>query len=140
MSRWWKRLVLAAALPALLAAQEAKQKPREQQSEEQNPPEEDESLKPTVYAFNPLQATKEMKVGGYYFKKGSYRAAAHRFEEASKWDPTLADAYFRLGEAREKLHDPKGAAEAYAKYLDAAPDAKNAAELRKKISKLKHGT
>ena len=47
------------------------------------------------------------------------------------------EAYLRLGEAREKQHDRKGAAEAYAKYLEIAPDAKDAAEVKKRLDKIK---
>ncbi|HXG32560.1 MAG TPA: tetratricopeptide repeat protein [Bryobacteraceae bacterium] len=97
------------------------------------PPEEDESLAPKEYAFNPLQAEKELKVGNFYFKKGNYRAAAARFEEAIRWNPSYAEAYLRLGEAREKLKDTAGAQKAFQKYLELAPDSKRAAEIRKKL-------
>ena len=107
-----------------------------QPAEEQAPPEEDESLIPKEYSFNPLQASKEMTAGNYYFKKGNYRAAAHRFEEATKWDGTNAQAYLRLGEASEKQHDRKAASAAYAKYLEIAPDAKDAAEVKKRLDKV----
>ena len=99
MSRRW---ILALAFAVVAAAQKTPQ-PREQE-----PPEEDESLVPKVYSFNPLQAAKEVKIGNYYFKKGNYRAAAQRFLEATRWDGTLAEAFLRLGEAREKQHDKKG--------------------------------
>ncbi len=102
---------------------------------EQEPPEEDESVKPKEYAFNPLQASKELQIGNFYFKKGSYRAAAQRFREATRWNAGLADAWLRLGEAEEKLKDAKAAREAYAKYLELSPDAKNATEIRNKINK-----
>jgi tetratricopeptide (TPR) repeat protein len=101
----------------------------------QEPPEEDEDLKPKEYSFNPLQATKELKVGDFYFKKGSYKAAARRFREATRWDPTSAHAFLRLGEAEEKLHDQKSARKAYAKYLELAPDAKDAEQIRKKLAR-----
>ena len=101
--------------------------------QEQEPPEEDESLKPKEYAFNPLQASQDLKVGDFYFKKRSYKAAARRFEEATHWDPTNAQAYLRLGEAREKLKDEKAAKAAYAKYLELAPDSKDADLIRKKV-------
>ncbi len=106
-----------------------------QQEAEQEIPEEAEDLKPKEYAFNPLQAEKEMKVGNYYFKKGSYKAAERRFREATNWNPTLAVAFLRLGDAEEKLKDRKGAHEAYAKYLELAPDAKDAGQIRKKLEK-----
>ena len=116
----------------ILAATAVAQQPQHQ---EPVPPEEDESLVVKEYTFNPLQAAKELKIGGYYWKKGSFRAAAQRFEEATKWDSTLAEAFLRLGEARDKLKDPKAATAAYAKYLELAPDAKNAAEIKRRVEK-----
>lgn len=102
----------------------------------EEPPEEDETIAAREYSFNPLQAAKELKVGNFYFKKGNYRAAALRFEEAAKWDSGFADAYQRWGEALEKQDDAKGAVAAYRKYLAVAPDARNAGEIRKRIEKL----
>ena len=105
---------------------------------EEVPPEEDEALAVKhVYAFNPLQASKEMQIGSFYYKKGSYRAAEERFREATKWDGSLAEAWLRLGEAAEKNKDPQSAKEAYAKYLQVSPEAKNAPEIKKKLGKLK---
>src|SRR5256886_13003373 len=116
--RWIPALVFAIAAYAQQAPQTKETKAPSPQ--EQAPPEEDESLAPKEYSFNPLQASKELKIGNYYFKKGNYRAAAHRFSEATKWNGTLAEAFLRLGEAKEKQHDKKAAAEAYAKYLEIA--------------------
>ena len=112
-------------------------KPAPGATKEMAPPEEDTSLTTKEYAFNPLQAKKDITTGNYYFKKGSYRAAAGRFVEATKWNDGDTEAWLRLGEADEKLKDQKAAKEAYEKYLELAPDAKNAAEIRKKIEKWK---
>jgi tetratricopeptide (TPR) repeat protein len=101
------------------------------------PPEEDTSVTTKEYAFNPLQAKKEITVGNEYFKKHSYRAAAGRYTEATKWNSGDAEAWLRLAEAQEKLKDQKAAREAYTKYLDLASEAKNADEVRKKLEKLK---
>ena len=101
------------------------------------PPEEDESVAPTHYFFNPLQSQRDVNVGDYYFKQGNYRAAAGRFREATKWNEKNAEAWLRLGEASEKAKDKDAAREAYAKYLELASDAKNAAEIRKRVAKLK---
>src|SRR2546423_2180198 len=101
------------------------------------PPEEDKSLTVREYGFNPVQAQKEIRVGNQYFKKGSYRAAAGRFEEATKWNGGDPEAWLRLGEAEEKLKEKKAAHDAYEKYLELASDAKNAEEIRKKLEKLK---
>jgi tetratricopeptide (TPR) repeat protein len=89
---------------------------------EQAPPEEDETRQPVKeYAFNPLQAQRELRVGNFYFRQGKYKAAANRFSEAVKWNPALAEGYFRLGQAEEKLRDQKAAREAYAKFVQLAP-------------------
>jgi tetratricopeptide (TPR) repeat protein len=111
-------------------------KPKPGELEEEAPPEEDASAKPKEYSFNPLKAATELRVGNYYFKRGKYRAAADRYREASLWNPTLAEAFLRMGEADEKQHDKKSAKEAYTKYLEMAPDAKDATEVKKKLSKL----
>jgi tetratricopeptide (TPR) repeat protein len=105
--------------------------PATQDPVEVEPPEEDESLKPKVYSFNPLEAKNDLRVGETYYKKGNFKAAAKRFEEATLYDPSLADAFLRLVDAREKLHDKKGAKAAYGKYVELKPEAK--AGLKKKI-------
>jgi tetratricopeptide (TPR) repeat protein len=128
--RWWVAISLTMGL---LWAQDPKPKtpplPKDQQVQE--PPEEDESLKPKVYAFNPLQAEKDIAIGNQYFKKHNYRAALSRYQEASKWNPGLAEAYLRIGEAAEKMHDKASAKQAYQKYIELAPDSKEAEQLKK---------
>ena len=113
--------------------QNPKSKPEVQ---EELPPEEDAAAKPKEYSFNPLQAENEMKIGAYYMKRGKFRAAAQRFQEATLWNPGLGLAYERLGAADEKAHEKKAAREAYAKYLEVAPDAKDADDVRKRMKKL----
>jgi tetratricopeptide (TPR) repeat protein len=140
MSRWTAALALACALP--LAAQEKPELKRRDgkapaTKQEAIPPEEDKSLATRDYGFNPVQAEKEIRTGNYYFKKGSYRAAAGRFEEATKWNSGDPEAWLRLGEANEKLHQKQAAHDAYQKYLELASDAKNADDIRKKLDKLK---
>ena len=124
-------MVILAAHAAIFAQDKDKQEKAEPQYQE--PPEEDVATAPKEYTFNPLQASKEVRIGNYYFKKGSYKAAAHRFEEALKWNPGLADAAFRLGESREKLKDKQGAQDAFKKYLSIEPDGKEAALAKKKL-------
>lgn len=105
-------------------------------SEEEVPPEEDASLVTTKYSFNPLQSKKDVAVGKGYAKKGNYRAAAGRFHEATRWDDSNREAWLLLGDTDEKLKDKEGARAAYEKYLAVAADARNAAEIRKKLAKL----
>ena len=127
----WLSLFLA--LP--LAAQEPKP-PAPAAVQEQEPPEEDPDLKPKEYSFNPLEATRNITAGNFYFKKGNYRAASRRYLEASKWDPTSAEALLRLGEADEKLRDFTAAREAYEKYLTLATNAKEIEAVKKKLTSL----
>jgi tetratricopeptide (TPR) repeat protein len=139
MSRWFLALLMASAV-AVWADDLKKERPQAPGStKEEVPKEEDESLATTTeaYSFNPLQAEKDVRVGNYYFRKGSYRAAALRFRRATKWNEGYAEAWLRLGEAEEKQKDDKAAHEAYAKYLELSPEAKNAPEIRKKLEKLK---
>lgn len=124
-------LAAIAARPQTAHAQ-SKQSPPGQ---EQEPPEEDETLKPKEYAFNPIQAQKELTAGNFYYKKGNYRAAASRYREASRWDTNSAEAFYKLGESSEKLHDYTSALEAYTKYLELDKNAKDADALRKRIAK-----
>jgi len=127
-----------ALLGTALSAQQPPAPPKTPpaQQQQQEPPEEDESVKPKEYTLNPIEAQKNVVAGDYYFKKGKLQAARSRYLEATKWDPGSAEAFLKLAEADEKLHDGKGARQAYAKYLELSPGAKNAAEIRKKLSKL----
>lgn len=123
-----RRISLLIVLCALAAFAQQKQEPA------QEPPEEDESLIQQEYAFNPLQAEKEFKVGEFYRKKKSWKAAAGRFSEATKWNPGFAEAWFKLGEAQERLNEDAAAREAYAKFLELSPKDKRAAEVRRKLA------
>ena len=137
MSRWVLASFLALAVTGF-ADDLKKERPQPPPStKEEVPPEEDESLSVKEYSFNPLQAQKELRVGNYYFKKGSYRAAAMRFREATRWNKGYAEAWLRLGEAAEKQNDNKVVQEAFNQYLQLSPDAKNAPEIRKKLEDLK---
>lgn len=98
--------------------------------------EEDESLSTRAeYVFNPIQALEEIKVGDFYWKKGSHKAAALRYQEATRWNPTLGDAWLKLGEAREKLKEFDEAREAYQKYLEVEPQGRKASGIQKKVER-----
>jgi len=142
MSRWVAALVFFGLWTLPAGAQDQSKQPARSPAQqpkaiEQEPPEEDADLKPKVYAFNPLQAKKELQVGDEYWKKHSYKAAAGRYREATRWNPNLAEAWLRLGEAEAKRNNIKDAKQAYNKYLELQPDAKDAAEVRKKIAGLR---
>jgi predicted TPR repeat methyltransferase len=101
------------------------------------PPEEDKSDAPKVFSFNPVQSQREVSAGDFYFRKGNYTAAVSRYDEATKWNDGNAEAWLRLGEAQEKKSNAKAAREAYQKYLEIAPAGKDAAEIKKRLTKLK---
>jgi len=125
-------------LATILPAQDKPQPPAPAPAtvQEQEPPEEDPDLQPKEYTFNPLEASRNITAGNFYFKKGNYRAASRRYLEASKWDPMSAEALLRLGESYEKLREPSKAREAYEKYLTIAADAKDMESVKKKLAKL----
>jgi tetratricopeptide (TPR) repeat protein len=97
--------------------------------------EEDESLKPKEYALNPIESARDINIGNQYFKKGNFRAAANRYREATLWDPGSAEAFLKLGEALERVHDFNPARDAYNKYLELAKDAKDADAIKRRMAK-----
>ncbi len=131
-------LVLAVGLMQQGGASPAANPPAKppQAPTEDAPPEEDDALKPKDYAFNPLQATREVRTGDFYMKKGKYKAAVARYLEATRWNNQMADAYRKLGEAEEKQDEPKLAREAYQHFLELSPDSRQAAEVRKHLQKI----
>lgn len=100
------------------------------------PEEEDVTAKERTYEFNPIQAENEIRVGRFYMRRGRWKAAAGRFEEAAKWNPQAAEAYLLLGQAREKLKDAAAARAAYEKFLELSPESKDAAGVRRRLAKL----
>jgi tetratricopeptide (TPR) repeat protein len=101
---------------------------------------EDEDLLPTTnYAFNPIQAKKDLKVGKFYSRRGSVRAAAGRYLEATKWNPLYAEAHWRLGEARELLGQGPQALDSYLSYLSLEPKGKQAAHVQERVAELERG-
>jgi tetratricopeptide (TPR) repeat protein len=101
------------------------------------PPEDKTTTEEEKFAFNPVKSRKAVEVGEFYFKKGDYKAAAGRFIEATKWNDGNADAWLKLGAAEDKMNDAKAARAAWEKYLQLAPQAKNAAAVKGKLGKLK---
>lgn len=148
MPRWTPAVLVACAL--CLTAQDRKEQPEPQPQTELKrerprppeegpyavPPEEDDSIAPEKYPFNPLQSERDVRVGDYYFKQRNYRAAAGRYREATRWNEKNGRAWLRLGEAAGKMKDDDAAREAFAKYLEVAPDEKEARDVRKKLDKL----
>lgn len=104
-----------------------------QPPDEANPPEEDESVAPKKYVLNPLESERNIKVGNYYWSKGNYRAALHRYQDATRYNPSSPDAFFKVGEAEEKLKHKDAAKAAFQKVISLAPDSKLAHEAKRKL-------
>ncbi len=153
MSRWIPALLLAGLLP--LAAQ---QQTAQEQTPPQNPPakpqleertqpktsgkqavpaEEDKSFLSEEHSFNPLQSQKSVEVGDNYFRNGKIQGAVYRYMDATLWNDGNAEAWLKLGKAQERMKDTKAAKDAYTKYLELSPDAKDAAGIRKKLLSMK---
>ncbi len=98
--------------------------------------EDEEFVAATEYAFNPIQAQYEMKVGDHYTKKGSHRAAVGRYIEATRWNPSFALAFWKLGRSREKLNQPAQALKAYKTYLGLESTGSRAKQVRRRIAEL----
>ncbi|MGH9694317.1 MAG: hypothetical protein ACRD5Z_09260, partial [Bryobacteraceae bacterium] len=74
-----------------------------QPPDEANPPEEDESRAPKTYVLNPLESERNIKVGNYYWDKKNYRAALGRYQDATRYNPSSQEAFFKVGETEKKL-------------------------------------
>jgi tetratricopeptide (TPR) repeat protein len=144
MSRWIVALIAVGIAAGQQPAEKQPQKKLETDrskpapgAKEEVPPEEDASLTTTEYSFNPLQSKKDVAVGNLAYKNGKFRAAEMRYTSATKWNDGNAEAWLKLAQVSERLKDKDKARQAYEKYLEVEPDAKNAAEIRKKLEKLK---
>jgi cytochrome c-type biogenesis protein CcmH/NrfG len=108
------------------------------QSDDALPPDEDAASAAAneKVAFNPVQSKKFVSVGDFYFKKNDFKAATIRYRDATRYNDANAEAWLKLGEAEEKRGSPKNARAAYEKYLQLAPNARNASEIKKRLDKL----
>lgn len=87
--------------------------------------------------YDPHKAAKNVEVGDFYFKRGNYRAAQSRYEEALVWKPNDAIATFRLAQAQEKLGKKVDAARNYQAYLKILPQGEFAEEAKIGIDRVK---
>ncbi len=147
MSRWILGLLLAGSIALPAQQQTTPQEPPKPQLEQREPPktsgkqaqppEEDKSFLNEEHSFNPLQSQKSVEVGDGYYKLGTLNGAAYRYKDATLWNDGNAEAWRKLGTVEEKLKDKQAAKDAYTKYLELSPDAKDAAAIRKKLQGMK---
>jgi len=83
-----------------------------------------------VRAFASPSASKAVEIGDFYLRRKKYKAALSRFLEALNTDPHYAPAYRELGRVYEKMGFWQKSLDAYRKYLDELPSAKDAREAK----------
>jgi tetratricopeptide (TPR) repeat protein len=71
-----------------------------------------------------------VEIGNVYLHKGNLKGALSRFQEAVKDNPHYAPAYLGLGKVYERMNQKQKALDAYERYLDELPTAKDAAEAK----------
>lgn len=71
-----------------------------------------------------------VEAGNVYLKRGALQGALSRFQEALKDNPHYAPAYLGLGKVYKRMKQKQKALDAYQRYLDELPSAKDAAEAR----------
>lgn len=134
MGRLLASLLIFGLLPVSGQLREREQKPIELPRSMED--EDEDRLADPEYAFNPVLAEKELKVGNFYAKKGNHKAAVGRYREATKWNRNYAEAYWKLGRSNEKLEQYEDALSAYRRYLKLEPDGKNAKQARRRMDRL----
>jgi tetratricopeptide (TPR) repeat protein len=71
-----------------------------------------------------------VEIANVYLHKGKLKAALSRYQEAVQDDPHYAAAYLGLGKVYERMNEKQKALDAYRRYLDELPSAKQAADAR----------
>ncbi len=113
----WVLLGLSLAGARISAQDKPPRKPAPQQSDESP-------------SYTPPAAWKSVEIADFYMRRKDYRGALSRYQEAVTTDPDYARGYLGLGKVYEKLHMPQKALNAYQKYLDLLPSAKEAEEAK----------
>jgi tetratricopeptide (TPR) repeat protein len=83
-----------------------------------------------IRAYVSPSAVKSVEIGDFYLRRKKFNAALSRFQEALTTDPHYAPAYRELGKVYEKMGFWQKSLEAYRKYLDELPSAKDAREAK----------
>jgi Flp pilus assembly protein TadD len=124
------------ATPSVVKPKLEQRSPQISGNQEISAEEEDGSFRRDEHSFNPLQSQRDVEVGDQYFRKGTLQGAISRYRDAVLANDANAEAWLKLGIAEEKIKDNKAAVEAYVKYLELAPKAKDAARIRRRVEQL----
>ncbi len=120
MQRFLKALPIAALGIFLMAAAGHAQVPEKPPS-----PQYDDD-----WSYTSPGPAKCVEIGKVYLRRGALAGALSRFQEAVKINPHYAPAYLGLGKVYERMKEKQKAIEAYRRYLDELPSAKDAAEAK----------
>jgi tetratricopeptide (TPR) repeat protein len=90
-----------------------------------------------LHEWNPLRAMKDVEIGDFYYKRGSYKAALNRYREALLFKPRDAVATFKLAQTLEKTKELDEARTQYERYLAILKDGPSAGEAKKALERLK---
>jgi tetratricopeptide (TPR) repeat protein len=88
---------------------------------------------PTIdpdWSYTSPGPAKCVEIGNVYLHKGKLKGALSRFQEALQDNPHYAPAYLGLGKVYERMKEKQKALEAYERYLDELPSAKDAADAK----------
>jgi len=86
--------------------------------------------------YDPHQAEKDLEVGDFYYKRGNYKAATSRYQEALQLRPGSPLATFKLADAYEKHKELEQAAVYYSEYVRQYPDGAQVADARAALERL----
>jgi tetratricopeptide (TPR) repeat protein len=92
-----------------------------------------------MHPWNPYRAVKDDEVGDYYFKRGNYKAALARYQDALIYKDNDAVANFRMAQCYEKLDQPAEAIPHYKEYLKILPEGPFSKQAKKALEKLGAG-
>lgn len=91
---------------------------------------------PEVVYPDPAEARRNLGVGDFYFKKGNFKAAADRYRDAVKYEPTRSEHYSKLIRALEKLEAYEEAVEVCRDFIAKNPESKDVSEFEKRVLEL----
>lgn len=101
-----------------------------------NDPEDDTGDVQEVHPWNPYRAVKDDEVGEFYYKRGDYKGALARYQDALIYKPNDAVANFHLAQCYEKMKQPEEAIPHYQEYLRILPHGPLAKDAKKALAKL----
>ncbi|HVP44855.1 MAG TPA: tetratricopeptide repeat protein [Terriglobales bacterium] len=86
--------------------------------------------------YDPHKAEKDVEVGDFYYKRGNYKAAINRYQEALELGPASASVTFKLADTYEKDKRPERAALYYREYVRQFPNGAQIADARAALQRL----